>query len=82
MTAQILPFPQPRNELGRTAVNELLERVGGSREERVALLRGALHIDSAPDEGTSVRVTVPLSEAGSRKSEVGSNGGHGEGLAG
>jgi two-component system, NarL family, sensor kinase len=50
--------------------------------ERVALLRGALQIDSAPDEGTSVRVTVPLAEVGRGKSEVGSNGGYGEGLAG
>jgi two-component system, NarL family, sensor kinase len=50
--------------------------------ERVALLRGTLHIDSAPDEGTSVRVTVPLAEVGSKKSEVGSNGSYSEGLAG
>jgi signal transduction histidine kinase len=28
--------------------------------ERVALLGGTLHIDSAPDEGTSVRVSAPL----------------------
>jgi len=28
--------------------------------ERVALLGGRLHLDSAPDEGTSVRVTVPF----------------------
>ena len=35
--------------------------------ERVALLRGYLQIDSAPDEGTCVRVTVPLTEAGSGK---------------
>jgi signal transduction histidine kinase len=56
--------------------------------ERVALLRGALHIDSAPDEGTSVRVTVPLAEGGGRRepaaagAEVGSNGGYSEGHAG
>jgi GAF domain-containing protein len=55
--------------------------------ERVALLRGVLHIDSAPDEGTSVRVTVPLAEVGSRREpaavggEGGNNGGFSEGLA-
>jgi two-component system NarL family sensor kinase len=40
--------------------------------ERVALLGGTLHIDSAPDEGTSVRVTVPLANAerGSRNGEL------------
>lgn len=34
--------------------------------ERVALLGGTLHIDSAPDEGTSVRVTVPFMRTESR----------------
>ncbi len=32
--------------------------------ERVALLGGTLHLDSAPDEGTSVRVTVPFAPSG------------------
>ena len=32
--------------------------------ERVALLGGTLDIDSAPDEGTSVRVAVPVPKAG------------------
>ncbi len=41
--------------------------------ERVALLGGKLQIDSAPDEGTSVRVRVPLpnTENGGRQAEQG-----------
>lgn len=55
--------------------------------ERVALLRGQLQIDSAPDEGTCVRVTVPLHEVESGREpaaaggEVGSTGDVAEGLA-
>ncbi|HEX5505033.1 MAG TPA: GAF domain-containing protein [Thermomicrobiales bacterium] len=35
--------------------------------ERVALLGGALHLDSAPDEGTRVRVIVPYAEVRNEK---------------
>ena len=41
--------------------------------ERVALLGGALQLDSAPDEGTRVRVTVPL-QATSEERRATNNG--------